>query len=174
MKIRRGFVSNSSSSSFTCEICGSEEGGYDMCMSDAGMCRCDHGHLMCESHRDEHMRELAKEGLEAIRAKLAIDDMNEDVKQFNEIVEETALTSEQKETDLTADELYDCMTEMELRSDFPAAFCPICQLTEIIDSDVLNYLLVRMNRTAGDIRKEIQDTYGDRPKDFQNFLKRGS
>ena len=37
MKIRSGFVSNSSSSSFVCCICGRSEGGYDMSLEDAGM-----------------------------------------------------------------------------------------------------------------------------------------
>lgn len=30
VKFRNGFVSNSSSSSFICEICGEEESGYDI------------------------------------------------------------------------------------------------------------------------------------------------
>jgi len=37
MKIRQGFVSNSSSSSFTCDVCGEEVSGYDVCLSEAEM-----------------------------------------------------------------------------------------------------------------------------------------
>ena len=49
MKIRLGFVSNSSSSSFTCDICGHTESGWDMCLSDAEMVESRHG-MYCEEH----------------------------------------------------------------------------------------------------------------------------
>ena len=41
MKIRYGFVSNSSSSSFTCLVCGSTESGMDACASDFDFVECD-------------------------------------------------------------------------------------------------------------------------------------
>lgn len=44
MKIRTGFVSNSSSSSFICSICGETESGYDASPEDLGMKRCENGH----------------------------------------------------------------------------------------------------------------------------------
>jgi len=44
MKIRLGFVSNSSSSSFLCVITGNIEGGYDLSLKDAGMADCVKGH----------------------------------------------------------------------------------------------------------------------------------
>lgn len=50
MKIRTGFVSNSSSSSYTCDVCGDERGGMDMCLSEAGMHSCINGHVFCDSH----------------------------------------------------------------------------------------------------------------------------
>jgi hypothetical protein len=40
MKKRNGFVSNSSSCSFTCDICGNTESGIDLCMSDIEMFSC--------------------------------------------------------------------------------------------------------------------------------------
>ncbi len=49
MKIRSGFVSNSSSSSFTCDICGENFSGYDMCLSDCEMVESQYG-MYCESH----------------------------------------------------------------------------------------------------------------------------
>lgn len=49
MKIRTGFVSNSSSSSFICDFCGNEECGYDLSLSEAEMCECEHGHTFCET-----------------------------------------------------------------------------------------------------------------------------
>jgi hypothetical protein len=44
MKIRKGFVSNSSSSSFICDISGGIEAGYDMSLDEAGMVECEKGH----------------------------------------------------------------------------------------------------------------------------------
>lgn len=50
MKIRQGFVSNSSSSSFICDICGMTEAGSDCeSMSDYGLVECNNGHTFCES-----------------------------------------------------------------------------------------------------------------------------
>jgi hypothetical protein len=53
VKIRFGFVSNSSSSSFTCDVCGRNRSGWDMGLSDAYMAECRRGHMICESHIKE-------------------------------------------------------------------------------------------------------------------------
>lgn len=50
MKIRMGFVSNSSSSSFTCDVCGHSESGWDYGLEDVGMCRCVNDHTFCIDH----------------------------------------------------------------------------------------------------------------------------
>jgi len=50
MKIRTGFVSNSSSSSFVCDSCGEKQIGMDLVLSEAGMVRCVNNHVFCESH----------------------------------------------------------------------------------------------------------------------------
>ena len=44
MKVRNGFVSNSSSSSFVCNICGAIESGYDASIKDFDMEMCENGH----------------------------------------------------------------------------------------------------------------------------------
>ena len=68
MKIRRGFVSNSSSSSFVCDITGEEVQGMDICLEDAGMYSCEDGHTFLEeflvgdiSDEDVDRYELPKE-----------------------------------------------------------------------------------------------------------------
>jgi hypothetical protein len=50
MKVRKGFVSNSSSSSFICEICGEKAEGMDISLSEADMFQCENGHTMCTEH----------------------------------------------------------------------------------------------------------------------------
>ena len=52
MKVRHGFVSNSSSSSFVCAVCGAIESGYDLSLSDCEMSRCEHGHEFHNSHAE--------------------------------------------------------------------------------------------------------------------------
>lgn len=50
MKVRNGFVTNSSSSSYTCLICGEVASGRDLGLDDAEMYECKNGHVFCESH----------------------------------------------------------------------------------------------------------------------------
>jgi len=52
MKVRLGFVSNSSSSSFVCEVCGDSFESYDEGPAHFGLVMCEgHDHLFCEAHR---------------------------------------------------------------------------------------------------------------------------
>ena len=50
MKVRLGFVSNSSSSSFICDVSGHVESGWDLSFNEAGMCSCENNHTFCESY----------------------------------------------------------------------------------------------------------------------------
>ena len=51
MKIRIGFVSNSSSSSFICQVCNKEKIGMDDSLyTDLGLIKCPNGHILCERH----------------------------------------------------------------------------------------------------------------------------
>lgn len=50
MKIRKFFVSNSSSSSFICDVCGEDTSGMNMTLEEAEMVQCKNGHTFCEGH----------------------------------------------------------------------------------------------------------------------------
>ena len=65
MKIRTGFVSNSSSSSFVCEVCGDVESGYDVGARDVGFYECEHGHEFCASHALPTLKKFIKAASEA-------------------------------------------------------------------------------------------------------------
>ena len=56
MKIRNGFVSNSSSSSFVCAVCGREESGMDMSLTDCEMSECVNGHIICNDELLEDVK----------------------------------------------------------------------------------------------------------------------
>jgi hypothetical protein len=73
MKTRNGLVSNSSSSSFVCGICGDIESGMDMGVSDAGMATCIKGHTF---HYPDICDKTIKEKLN-IPEDLEIDDYYE-------------------------------------------------------------------------------------------------
>lgn len=60
MKLRNGFVSNSSSSSFICEVCGIVESGWDSGLVDFEMCECQNGHTVCQKHLSENILNKSK------------------------------------------------------------------------------------------------------------------
>jgi len=73
MKIRTCFVSNSSSSSCVCDLCGKTETGWDLCVGDAGMFICVNDHTVCQDEAvidfndwidERERRELAGESME--------------------------------------------------------------------------------------------------------------
>lgn len=72
MKFRLGFVSNSSSSSFVCDICNETFSGWDASPSDFdGVRECQNGHIICcHSFEDNSLKDkliLAKESMNSSR-----------------------------------------------------------------------------------------------------------
>ena len=63
MKIRQGFVSNSSSSSFVCQVCGEEASGWDIGLEEACMYECEYGHTFCEDHLTKDVADVTKADL---------------------------------------------------------------------------------------------------------------
>ena len=67
MKIRSGFVSNSSSSSFICDVSGAIISGYDLSLRDAEMNRCVNRHCFSDEYLvnrdddDDNDRYMVKE-----------------------------------------------------------------------------------------------------------------
>jgi hypothetical protein len=59
MKFRAGFVTNSSSSSFICQVTGRIESGMDLSLSDCQMCTCKSNHTFDEQYLIDE--DLAKE-----------------------------------------------------------------------------------------------------------------
>jgi hypothetical protein len=68
VKIRQGFVSNSSSSSFICDICGNVESERDASLEDLGFVRCENGHEFCDHHLTRDIETIMLEAEEAANA----------------------------------------------------------------------------------------------------------
>lgn len=145
MKIRLGFVSNSSSSSYTCSVCGSTESGMDMNLRDAEMVECVNGHDVCVNHLSQ-----ADLPIEAKR-KALMTDQYLSVESRNEIR-------------LMSDEEVEERFEDEGIYHYPEEYCPICQFKAIEKGDILAYLMKEYNLTDDAILETLKTkfkTYGE-------------
>jgi hypothetical protein len=164
MKIRQGFVSNSSSSSFTCIICGEEYSGMDAGLEDAEMFECCNGHVFCESHISEEDRFTAfKEYL--------LNDEYFPKKFKNKIKNMTAEELEDflENEEVDEDDEFD-RTDEEMRYGFPEKFCPICNFLNLDPKTTVEYLLKKYDITKEEIKQELKSKFNNY-SDFTNFIK---
>ncbi len=151
MKIRNGFVSNSSSSSFTCDVCGENVSGWDLGLSEAEMSECVNGHVLCDEHLSESdviYEEMTFEEKKEYCLQLAEWESTRD--EINEMEHEEQLD------DLYSDEL--CSEE---RYNMPASRCPCCSLAKPTDSQVLEFLLFEKGTSREDIEDEMRTRFTD-------------
>jgi hypothetical protein len=161
MKIRNGFVSNSSSSSFVCDVCGETESGMDASAHDFDMETCSNGHTFC----NDHCKELPKPNPNSIRADI-----------INQINSATWLNVNQRQKEL--DELKEVGDEdiEEFYKDnysddgVPACQCPICSMIVVSDSDGYAYLKKKHSLKKADVLDMIRvefKTYDE----FKKYIK---
>jgi len=161
MKVRNGFVSNSSSSSFTCDVCGTTESGMDASPSDFDMDTCVNGHTFCNDHSTVDRTSLTPEQYrDAIR---------------NEIKKCTWLDKEKIQADIVEmemvpdDELEDYYNDNCGVEGVPEYLCPICNFTSLSRDDGFLYLKKKFSMGDKEILESIKvhfKTYSD----FNNFL----
>jgi hypothetical protein len=165
MKTRTGFVSNSSSSSFVCDVCGREESGMDMCLSDAQMTRCKkYDHTFCESEAVKSADELTV----AEKRQYLTDSVSgrtwlkPDVLAV-ELAKISAMTDEEVNKEVTEDSI----DSYEL----PSAMCPVCCMTVLTDNDALNYLYKLNNLDSKKLLEALKSAFPSGYDDFQKYLK---
>ena len=152
MKIRTGFVSNSSSSSFTCDFCGEEYSGWDASLDDAQMTSCKHGHTICKDHltvveknKDYVIKKLAANNITTVKLNDDMDTTYEGVTDEN--YQEVLETLDEYLMDIVGE---DNVLEEE---------CSLCQFAGITDHTLVRYFLHIHGVTKDDILKEIKNKF---------------
>lgn len=160
MKIRTDYVTNSSSSSFVCEICGRTESGWDLSLSECEMMECVNGHIFCcdEALEMPTKKEMIKMILE------------------NEWNKNAWPAHADGYKDYTEDELF-AMSEDDLFNDFcsecgyydvPECMCPICQFIEYSEYDLSAYLLKEYGVSRDEVFAEVKKLNKRRRKLYEN------
>ncbi len=160
MKIRNGFVSNSSSSSFTCDVCGTTEAGMDASARDFDMSECVNGHVFCNDHAPEsnpmtpkQYRDLIKIQIESCTW-LKPERIQSDIAEMEEV---------------TDDNIEDFYNENYSDNGVPECQCPICTFKELSDVEGFEYLKEKYSMDDKKILSEITvrfKTYSE----FKDFL----
>ena len=147
MKYRKDFVTNSSSSSFICEICGRNESGFDLSLSDVGFAECVNGHIICEdeliNYRDCLIEYIAE---------------NTDFISKN-------LLDEEKLAKCSDDEIRDYLMEhTDYPYDIPEIGCPICQFIEYSEHDLSRFLEKEYKVPRDEVFQKVKETNRRRRK----------
>lgn len=154
MKIRNGFVSNSSSSSFTCHICKRDERGFGLELEDVGMNTCERGHTFCDSHRTS---EVDRKNIDNIRGSILVSRwVDEDDKEIVKSMD-----------DVEVKEFFEEKYDDIFRWCSPSVLCPACDFGEISTEDALIYFLSKNNLTM----KSFADKMREEFTCYDEFLK---
>lgn len=150
MKIRKGFVSNSSSSSFTCDICGEDISGYDVCLSEAEMSECVNGHIFCNDHLTESEVVVDIKVLKDFLLDLYKDDEDE-IKEINS-TDETRIRGWAHDDGYGEDDNDDPY-------DVPESKCPICSFQHIHPLESYKYLLSKLGIVEAQLLEELKGKF---------------
>jgi hypothetical protein len=161
MKVRSGFVSNSSSSSFICNVCGIMESGMDASAKDFDMSNCQNGHTFCNNHF------VGKELSWEDKKSLLLNDIS------NKILS-SYYTPERKQIDI---DLICHLDEDGINVYFEEHFyecdpsrCPICTFQKIDCSDGFMFLKKKFSLTDEEVLQIIKSQFINYTE-FKEFLK---
>lgn len=140
MKIRQGFVSNSSSSSFVCSVCETVETGYDG-QYEIDIIQCKAYHEYCASHEPKWTLEDKQRIL--LADKEFTTDLGEEKVKFIESGSEELIND-------IFDEYKDSFDEI------PESMCSVCSLDSLATNSVLAWLLKDSGKTLAEVETEIR------------------
>lgn len=168
-KIRNGFVSNSSSSSFICDFCGYDESGFDLCLSDVNMSQCEKGHTFCNDHvstqfsmfgpnSTRNLIEYCKDKVDQYTKKINTEQIKteqekyrceQSIEYYTKLLnffekhsnEECILDFTEEFRELVDDDLEYFISDFYSDMGIPSEFCPVCQRKVKMqeDEDYLTY-----------------------------------
>ena len=166
MKIRTGFVSNSSSSSFICDTCKETFEGMDLSPSEVDHSTCVRGHVFC----NESKIEIGFQQKEKLLTEHYINNINS----YRKNVEESSDKDVYK--NLLNDAIHDQeqfkkMTGDEIEDNYEEIFyecseeeCPICQFEAYNDDDMCEYLRLSSGITRDEVFAIIKEANKRRRK----------
>lgn len=162
MKIRAGFVSNSSSSSFICCLTGNMESGYDASASELGFVECQNGHMFVENLKLDSDKEVS------------VDEYRQWLKNswqaksdyYKKEIEENLALDDEEFLEYFEEEWEESFNEDGINP----LFCPVCQLEDLPDEDVAKYFLVQVGLSRKEFAKQMKEKFGDY-NNFSEFLK---
>lgn len=162
MKFRLDYVTNSSSSSYICEICGRNESGYDMGLSDCEMMECENGHVFC---CDESLPLPSKE--EMIKAIMENEWNKKSVYNYRTGYS-TNIYTEDELLEKDEDTLFFDFYNGEGHYNVPECVCPICQFIEYSEYDLSAYLLKEYGISRDEVFAEVKKFNKRRRKLYEN------
>jgi len=144
MKIRTDFVTNSSSSSYICEICGETYSGWDISLEDAEMYECENGHIFCREHALQPTRETMKSAI------LGGGDWSWYDKETDSYID---CTPDYVES-MSDDDMFNMITSDG--DGVSECVCPICNFDEYSEKDMADYLFKEYGIPREDVFAEIK------------------
>ena len=161
MKIRSSHVTNSSSSSYTCDICNENFSGWDLSLEECEMFRCEHDHFFCQGHVDIPEGQIVISHLENLIASIEANEKHstwrkENLEQYKEDIEKIRKNGDGEEVESFPDYYSDALYDEGISS----KLCPLCNFEDMSDQDLIRYLLLTLGKTRRETVKQAKVIYG--------------